>query len=156
MRGILVELFESYGDDAPAALAAFANVAPVEWARYVDEAAERQYRADRAKHVRDQRLRVSDKANVLQLFSTDDAKSVELRERLVLYEAGKRREFGVLELAGIEGAEIIAKVVKRDERGARTTLTRTATLKKLAKEMVRRSEAEGRPVSAAEILERAS
>lgn len=149
---VLVELFDAYGNDAQAALEAMANVDPLTWSTFVEEAAARQYRSEYAAWVRRQTKELSIANSAPRLFSVDEVREVTLRERIVIRQDGERREHALMALAGAHGAAIIRTACQRDERGARTTLGRTAALKKLAAELERRSEAEGRPVSVAEIL----
>lgn len=148
----LSTIFEAYGEDSAAALAAFANLDPQAWSEYNDRAAERQYRAEYRTWVRSQKAQLLTESQQVKLFGDSDVDRIVVRERLVTKRDGERQEHVTFSLAGAEGAAILREVAKRDSKGAKTTLARMAALRKLADEVERRSKAEGRPVSVAEVL----
>ena len=148
----LSTIFEAYGEDPAAALEAFANLDPQAWSDYNDRAAERQYRAEYRAWVRSQKAQLLTESQQVKLFGDSDVDRIVVRERLVTKRDGERQEHDTFALAGAEGAAILREVIERDSKGAKTTLARTTALRKLADELERRSKAEGRPVSVAEVL----
>lgn len=156
MSGVPVEIFEQYGDDAAGALAAMANTHPAVWSTFVDTAAEALYSARYRQWVRSHVVTTPVTNGQEQLFDAATMKSLTIRERVVLVIDGERCEFLTAELAGEAGAEILDRVAKRDARPARTTIKRSRDMHKLAQAVRAASAAEGRPVTVAEVLERAA
>ena len=152
MSGVPVEIFEEYGDDAEAALAAFANVAPHEWAEFTESAVENHYRERYRAWKRSQTAEYVPASNQTQLFDDKTMKALTARKTVVQTIDGERHEHEVMALAGEDGAEVLDYVAQRDERPAKTTLKRAKVYRELAKVVRERSIAEGRPVSVAEVL----
>lgn len=152
MKGIPVEYFELYGDDAGSALAAMANAHPNEWAELVDTAMDSLYRDRYGTWLRSQIATFPTPPKQSQLFDAETLKGMVVRKRLVLVIDGARREFDTEALAGDEGAEILEAVAARDARPARTSIKRSKQLLTIAKAVRAASLAEGRPVSVAEVL----
>lgn len=156
MSGVPAEIFEEFGSDADAALAAMANVFPTEWHRFVDDAAAAQYRSAHASWVRSRTATVVIPANQTQLFDDITMDGLTIRSLVVLRIDGKRREFNVTELAGDEGAEVLERVADRDSGPARESLQRADVMRQLAQAVRAESKAQNRPVSVGEIIQAAS
>lgn len=151
MSRVPVAIFEQYGDDAEAALQAFANISNAAWSEYVDESTERQYRLDYsawrrslARSARKERL--ADDSGQVRLFEPPESSAkVELRERLVL----DGNEF---ELRTLTDTGVIRKVAQRDLAPAVTTVERCKSYFALADHMDAETDRLGRPVTAGEVL----
>lgn len=148
---VLHELFEKYGHDAEAALAAYANADPEGWSMFVDRAAASAYRAKRGSWLRSLRARLV-KTEQVNLFGETATSSVEIRERVVSHRDGERQEHDTFALAGHDGAEVLRQIADRDEKAALPTLTAAKRLRKIASEMDRMTDKAGRPVTVAEVL----
>lgn len=150
----LTEVFDAYGDDAGAALAAFANLDPEAWSLYVDSAAEKQYLSDYRNHRRSltrsvEKEALAEYAGQAQLFDPGpSAERVELRRVLVL----DGREYEVAALSGHEGAAIARKVAERDLAPSLTTVNRCRFTLRLADHVDAETERLGRPVTFGEVL----
>lgn len=150
----LAEIFDAYGDDAKAGLAAWANLNPESWSAYVDAAAERQYRGDYAVWRRRlistaQQERVAEDNGQARLFEPPEPGALtDFRQRVVL----DGIEHDMADLEGADGAAVIRKVAERDLAPAVTTVSRCRSMLKLADHMDAETERLGRPVSAGEVL----
>lgn len=150
----LQAIFDEYGDDATAALAAYANIDPEGWSAYCDSAAEKQYRVDRAAHRRslirsvekDVIAAASGQARLFEVPAHEE--QVELRSTFV-YEGV---EYDVGSLAGHDGAAIARKVAERDLAPSLTTVNRCRFTLRLADHVDAETERLGRPVTFGEVL----
>lgn len=148
------QLFEAFrGDwDADEALRAGHALDPTCAHAYTDQAITRQLTTDYKTWLRTQVKRVhKDSGNrVERLFDVDE--KVELRTiRSTFLIAGV--EYPLETLSGDLGAEVLREVAQRDERAAKTMLSRCSTARRLADELERLSKKLGRPVTVAELLE---
>lgn len=148
----LTDVFAEYGDDAEAALAAYANLDPRAWSHFVDTAAEATYRRRYGAWLRSQKVLVRTEKDQPNLFGNVGGKAVKLRATVVERAEGKRAEHDITALAGDDGAKILRSVANRDSAPAKTALVHANMLLTLADEVERRSALEGRPVSVAEVL----
>lgn len=154
MSGVPTAIFEQYGDDAAAALQAFANVDNAGWSTYTDEAAEIRYRQDYAKWRRS--ITRSAKAEAVKadsgqvrLFEPPESQAtIALRTRVVW----DGEEHYLAMLRGRDGADVIRKVAQRDLAPAKTTVARCRNLLGLADHMEAETVRLGRPASAGEVL----
>jgi len=147
----LTAVFEAYGEDVAAALAAYANTDPEGWSAFVDAAAEKQYLADCRNWsrqlvgsvVKERLEQVTGQARLFELAASEAR--IEFRERL-------RLDGVEHEVATLKDTSVIRKVADRDEAAARTTLVRSARLRRLADHIDAETERLGRPVTAGEVL----
>ena len=149
----LVDVFEQYGHDADAGLAALANTDPPYWSAYVDSAAAKQYRADHRSYQRSlvrliERDALEAASGQIRLFEVDPGVEVEVRAQLVLDGETYRTD----ELAGGEGAAVLRRVAQRDLSPAVTTVRRCKTLLKLADHLEAETTRTGVDVSVGEVL----
>jgi len=149
------ELFAAYGDDARAALDAWSNLDPEAHAFWSTGCEERQYRAEHRRWlsrqttavVREVKAKVAGSAPLFELEQSDPPK---IDVRRVLIHDG--HPIDMLTLAGEDGARILREAMLRDLGPANTTRERCQHGLALAEQVIARSEAEGRPVSVAEVL----
>lgn len=150
----LTDVFATYGDDATAALEAFANVDHEAWSAYVDAAAEKQYRADygswRRGLIKSTTAEAIAKATgQVRLFEPPESSpAIDFRARIVL----DGEEHSLASLAGAPGAEVLREVAQRDIRPAATTVKRCRQMLALADHLEAETERIGRDVSVAEVL----
>lgn len=150
----LVAVFDAYGEDAEAGLAALANTDPPFWHAYTEAAVVRQYRSDYAKHRRTLTLSVAKEnlatdAGQARLFEVDESEvRVKIREVLTL----DGREYPLLSLAGEDGAAVLRKVAQRDLGPARTTVARCRQMERLGDHLSVESSRLHREVTVAEVL----
>lgn len=151
----LVEVFEAYGHDAEAGLAALGQTDPPFWSIYVDAAAEKQYRADHRRYQRSL-LRMVQKDAVdigrgqAKLFELPAGEAeVALRAELIL----DGETFALDHLAGLEGAAVLRRVAERDLAPATTTLNRCRMLLRIADHIEAETERTGRDVAVADVLQ---
>jgi hypothetical protein len=149
----LAAVFDAYGDDAEAGLAALANTDPAFWHAYVDEAAERRYRNDYSSHRRTLKVSMQkdatrSAAGQARLFEPGPGAMVELREVLV-YDG---TEYHLADLEGEEGAAILRKVAERDLAPALTTVERSRSYLRLAEHLTTETHRLDRSVKVAEVI----
>lgn len=154
MHSSLTAVFEAYGDDAQAGLAALANTDPPFWSAYTDSAAERQYRSDHARYRRSL-LTLVDKDAIARvsgqprLFDVPEGESlVQLRSVLVL--DGVQYDIGGL--AGATGASVLRGVAQRDLAPATTVVNRCRIMLRLADHIEAETSRLSRDVTVAEVL----
>ena len=150
----LVEVFEQYGHDATAGLAALANTDPPFWSAYVDAAAEKQYRADHRSYQRSllrmvRRDDLTTSAGQARLFEVPQSdEEVALRRELVL--DGETYQLALL--AGLDGAAVLRRVAQRDLAPATTTVKRCRILLQLADHIEAETERVGRDIAVGDVL----
>ncbi len=148
----LTEIFQAYDDDVDGALEAFANVDNAEWRKFTESAVRNEYKRRRSAWLRSHTREVKISSKQLSMFGAP-GRRMKVRSVLVTKDDdGQRHESHFMHLSGEAGAEVLRSAAERDEGPARTTLVRATQMKKLADELERRSKAECRPVSVAEVL----
>lgn len=145
------EIFTAYGDDVDAALQAWGNVDPTGYAMWSESCERRQYLADyrrwNSRHV----VNVATAApQAPALFDAPAPVPQPVVVRASVVHDGTSVE--TLTLAGPEGARILREAALRDLRPAETTAARCRRYLELAKQIESASEAQGRPVSVAEVI----
>lgn len=146
------DIFEAYGDEPRAALDAWLNVDPEGFARWSDQAEERQYHAEFMRWVRGKTIkleRVEQNPGQTRLFEPP-ATSRGVKVRAALIHGGEIME--TEQLAGLEGARFIRAAMTRDLAPAKTTVARCAYGFALADHLEAETERLGRPVSVAEVV----
>jgi hypothetical protein len=150
----LTDVFAAYGDDAEAALEAFANVDHEAWSAYVDRAVAKQYHADYASWrrglVRSTTAdAIASRSGQVRLFEpTESAPIIDFRARLVL----DGDEYELASLRGHHGADVLRSAAQRDFGPAATTLKRCRQMLALADHIEAETGRLGRDVSVAEAL----
>lgn len=150
---IMAALFAEYGDDAEGGLAAMANVAPQLWHEYTDKANVKSWKQDYRSWVRRSTYELPVKQEP-SLFpeQENNTKTVRIRSKLVVNQAGKRKELDVMAIT-VNDMESVLAAVERDERAARTMLERAAMVRELVAAAQAKTEELGRPVSIAEVVQ---
>lgn len=148
------QLFSAFiGDwDAEEALRAGHALDPNCAHAWTDSALTRQLTADYRTWVRSQTTRIDRTAGETKPSRLFDVPEVaELRSmRSVVVMDGK--EYDLNALSGEEGAAVLLAAADRDERQAKTMLSRSSLARKIARAVTLASQKAGRPVTVAEVI----
>lgn len=146
------EIFAAYGDNVEDALRNWQQVDPAGFAHFEQTCQRRQYLSDFRAWRRRQIVTVTqpEPRGEAALFDPGPARSNPVDVRSTLVHDGD--EVNLLDLAGIEGAEVIRRIVARDSGPAATTLARCDRYRKVADLIEAQTVELGRPVSVREAL----